>query len=169
MPRPVRGHAKIFCMSILSLYSRRKRQRQNSGKADVYRYDELPMPLRVQILDLWRWATGHVATDHGFGLHRNEQSWDLWEAIYDALRHEKGAPLLAAGDDQFARCANYFLSPTVEMDDLLDVLELTFRCIGTQGALDEWVRRERGISVTATQARPGSHQRPRERKNPSDS
>jgi len=154
MPRQIPTRAKMSRMSILDLYSWRKRQRADSGKPDVYRYDEIATPLRMQIIDLWRWATGPVATDHGFGmgLHRNDDSWDLWQAVYEALRHGKGVLLLAPGDDPFARCANFFLSPQAGIDDLLDILELTFRCIANRGDLQDWVRQKRGISITASEA-----------------
>lgn len=153
-PRQIAKRAKILAMSILDSYSRRKRQRANSGKADVYRYDEIAAPLRIQIIDLWRWATGPVTTDYGLGtgLHRNDHSWDLWQEIYEALRHEKGVLRLAPGDDPFARCAYFFLSPQTGIDDLLDVLELVFRCIANRGDLQYWVRQEREISMTATEA-----------------
>jgi Domain of unknown function (DUF7014)/AbiJ N-terminal domain 4 len=139
-------------MAIFDLYSRRKREQQNSGKADVYRYDEIPLPLRRQIIDIWKWATGPVSSEGSYSYtFRNDWSWNFWVAIADDLRHEKGFQTLAQGNDPFAQCTAYFLSLT-EIDDLLDVLELTFRYISSLGSLNDWQRSERQISMPAAEA-----------------
>lgn len=134
-------------MSIFDLYSRRKRQGKTAGKADVYQYDDLPQPLRVQVVNLWRWAIGPVLTG-GFA---NQPNWSIWVAIQEGLAHEKGVPVLASGDDPFTRCVKYFLSER-PIDDLLDLLELTFRYIANLADLNEYQRRDRGITVTGEEA-----------------
>jgi hypothetical protein len=41
-------------MPIFDLFSRRKRQIQKAGQEDVYQYDDILRPVRVQIVNLWR-------------------------------------------------------------------------------------------------------------------
>lgn len=131
-------------MPIFDLYSRRKRPEQ----ADVYQYDDIPKPVRVQIVNLWRWAIGPVVLETGWPRQPN---WSFWDAIHDGLAHEKGVPALADGDDPFARCMSYFISER-SIDDLLDLLELTFRYIADLAELKEYQRTDRGITMTGEDA-----------------
>jgi hypothetical protein len=137
-------------MPIVNLFSRRKRQREMAGKTDVYHYDDLPGPLRVQITNLWKWATGPVQLkDARLGMaFRNDHSWALWESIEAAICHEKGLHGLARGDTPFDRCASYFLACS-EIDDLLDLLELSFVQVGGLSDLNDYQRRERHIRTPA--------------------
>ncbi len=53
-------------MAVLELFSTRQK-RVRGEMPDVYRYDELPNPLRVQIVHLWREGFG-TATQEGYGV-----------------------------------------------------------------------------------------------------
>jgi hypothetical protein len=140
----------FLSMPVADLHSRRKRQRLNSGKADVYQYDNLPTPLRNQIVDLWRYSTGPLKRRNPFnGNFEKTEAWALWSAIEDSLRHEKGLESLVRGDDPHPlnRCINYFRDPGLSIDDLLDVLELTFHKIGTLRELRDLERDRRSITL----------------------
>lgn len=140
-------------MAILDLYSRRKRQAERAGQPDVYQYEDLPNRLRVQIVNLWKRATGptSIRTESGFDI-ANDKSLEFWQSIESAMSQEKGVPELAHERDPFDRCVKYFLSQSTQIDDLLDLLEMSFHCIAGLGQLSEWQRSERQISMTAAEA-----------------
>jgi AbiJ N-terminal domain 4 len=125
-------------MAIFDLYSRRKRQIEKAGRADVYQYDEVPRALRVQIIHMWRDAIGPCSAPNlpGFG-PTPPNSDDLWEEIHSAIAREKGVFALAPGNTAFDRCAAYLLGAD-RIDDILDLLELTFRYIRHFSALDKY-------------------------------
>lgn len=109
-------------MGIFNLYSKRKRLKEKSGQADVYKYDELPEPLRVQIIHIWNTAIGK----YGFHLSRyanppNEH----WIYIHDALCREYGCfELSKAGPNEYVKCCDFLL--TAGVDRALDIIELSF-------------------------------------------
>lgn len=135
-------------MAILDIYSRRKRQAERAGKADIYQYDDLPRPLRVQIIEIWRGAIGECVSPDPYGLDfgpepPNSEYW--WNEIHSGLAREKGLFALASGATPLDRCANYLLSAT-SIDDVLDIVEVTFRLIQGLADLDDWQYRREAIS-----------------------
>lgn len=121
-------------MPILDLYSRRRRQAEKAGP-DVYQYDEIPRELRVQIVQIWRDAIGPCLPPDPYGM-RSEydepppNNEDCWREIHEAPAREKGMFELAKGDDASTQCANYLLGAS-DADDILDVIEVTFRIISS--------------------------------------
>jgi len=67
-------------MGIFDLFSKRQR-RARGDVPDVYRYDDLPRPLRVQII--------HVVND-ALGEGEYREAWEAYEAIKNALCRERG-------------------------------------------------------------------------------
>ncbi|MGO9264341.1 MAG: STM4504/CBY_0614 family protein [Candidatus Binataceae bacterium] len=126
-------------MAISSLYSRRKRQLENAGKAEVYQYDDVPHSLRVQIIHIWRGTIGQCSRSnrhsYGFG-QRPPNSDDWWNEIHSVLAREKGLFELASADNDLDRCAHYLLSAT-NVEDILDTIEVTFRRIQNLAKLDK--------------------------------
>ena len=45
-------------MSIFDTYSKRRKKVEKAGTPDVYQYDHLPEPLRVQVIHIWNDALG---------------------------------------------------------------------------------------------------------------
>jgi hypothetical protein len=45
-------------MAIYDLFSKRKKIREKEGQVDVYQYDSLPQPFRVQVVHIWNSAIG---------------------------------------------------------------------------------------------------------------
>jgi len=118
-------------MAILDLYSRRKRRREKAGQPDVYQYDDIPRPLRVQIIQIWREAIGPGLPPDPYGIsgyYEPPNSEDRWKEIHAALAREKGMFVLAKGNSAFEQCAKYLLGVS-NIDDALDVIEVTFRTI----------------------------------------
>ncbi|MDO8431938.1 MAG: hypothetical protein Q7S58_05945 [Candidatus Binatus sp.] len=124
-------------MSVQDLFSRRKRRAEQAGQPEVYQYDALPNPLRIQIIHIWRAAIGRYANPDPYGWQPDPpNSNDLWHEIESVLSKEKGVFRLATGDNSLARCSNYLLDAPIE--DALDVIELTFRIIWNFANLDDY-------------------------------
>jgi hypothetical protein len=110
-------------MGIIDLFS--KRQKRISGQvSDVYTYDKIPHNLKVQIVHIIRDSIGkrvHYGTDTPV---------ELYKFIHDTLCREYGRLSLKEGYDQNYEemLLNYFLHSN-KTEEVLDLIELTFRCI----------------------------------------
>jgi hypothetical protein len=113
-------------MAIFDLFS--KRQKRIRGDVpDVYSYDDLPGPLRVQIVHIWADTLGN-----------GEQYWkgkvqETYKFIVDTLCREYGLFKLPGTNDYGNReyiteLCNFFLQEK-EIEKALDAVELSFRVI----------------------------------------
>lgn len=135
-------------MAIFDLFS--KRQKQLRGDVpDVYIYNDLPQPLRVQIIHIWTDVLG-----------KGEQYWegmvkDAYEFIVNTLCREYGVFRLPGakeyGDrDYIAELANFLLQES-DSEKVLDAVELSFRVIDQYTRDWEYLRRN-NASERADQA-----------------
>jgi len=116
-------------MPIYNIYSRRKRCVEKA-EPDVYQYDQVPEKLRVQILHIWDSALGTAG----------------YEIIREILRREHGKLYLARQDyNPYNDCRQYLLKAH-DIDEWLDVIEISFRYI-TRVVSDMagWQRDSEGI------------------------
>jgi hypothetical protein len=126
-------------MVIYETFSKRMKRLSNQGQADVYQYDELPPPFRVQVIHIWTDAIGAVQ-------YRGEFSSQKWTEMHKTMAHEKGVFSLGkARDNPFKQCQAFLLQANTV--DALDLIEITFRVI------DKAVRRlpllnRRGAEIT---------------------
>jgi hypothetical protein len=114
-------------MSVFDLFS--KRQKQLRGDVpDVYTYDKIPQPLKVQIIHIWRDTIGserEYHDDYGGRAVRN-----AYKEIVEVLAREYGVFLLADNDTYGVR--NYlsevskFLLNEQDSEKALDAIELSF-------------------------------------------
>lgn len=101
-------------MGVFDLFSQRERRRKMAGKQDVYRYDTIPEPLRVQIIHIWNTAIGHDK--------------NLWKIVYDALIREMGVFFLGTPrEEPPVQCREFLLKAGT--DEALDIIEATFRLV----------------------------------------
>lgn len=111
-------------MAIFDIFS--KRQKVLRGEVpDVYVYDSIPQPLRVQIIHIWQ-ATIGQPDQYG-----SDSVSNAYKAIVEALRHEYGVfRLPGAGqyDDYFTELGNFFLQEN-DIERVLDAVETTFKII----------------------------------------
>ncbi|MDD2328701.1 MAG: hypothetical protein PHZ13_10380 [bacterium] len=125
-------------MAIFDLFS--KRQKKLRGDVpDVYVYDNLPQPLRVQIVHIWTDTLG-----------KGEQYWDgqvkqSYEFIVNTLCREYGLFKLPGAKDYGDReyiteLANFFLQVD-DVEKALDAIELSFRVIDRLTRSWEYLRR----------------------------
>lgn len=118
-------------MSVFDIFS--KRQKAHRGKvSDVYTYDEIPQPLRVQIIHIWRDTLGDEADSMNY-----PQAAKSYHFIVDTLCREYGVFELPGSSSQpyaggrrscLADLANFLLHEQ-DPEKLLDAVELSFRVV----------------------------------------
>lgn len=114
-------------MHVFDIFS--KRQKKLNGEIpDVYIYDEIPPPLRVQIVHIWKDAFGDI-------YEYQSQALELYKLIYEILCREYGVfyldneyELRNARNSHFSALSDFFTSVR-EIEKALDVIELSFRFI----------------------------------------
>ena len=105
-------------MPIFDIFS--KRQKKLRGEVpDVYVYDDLPNPLRAQIVHIWQDTLGTDYDEH-------------YKSIVDTLCREYGVFALAEVDiysrDYIKEFFNFFLQAN-DIENALDAVELSFQVI----------------------------------------
>ncbi|MEH2258514.1 STM4504/CBY_0614 family protein [Nostoc sp.] len=110
-------------MKVYDIYS--KRQKILMGEvSDVYQYDDIPTPLRVQII--------YIMSD-ALGKQENEETLDMYKLIHDILCREYGKLSLVhkislSLIDHIHDVRNFILQ-NEEINQVIDAIELTFRLI----------------------------------------
>ena len=132
-------------MPIFDIFS--KRQKKLRGEfPEVYSYDSLPNPLRVQIVHIVLGALGKADEYHS-GQVRN-----AYEFIVDALCREYGVFLLPGNDGSYGQrmylqeLVNFFLH-VQDTDQSLDVVELCFNVIDRNTRQWDYLRRHNAQDI----------------------
>ena len=112
-------------MAIMDTFSKRKRLLGRVGAQDVYKYDALPTPFRIQVVHIWKSAIGeYYASDFSDESPANQ----FWKLIHDSLSREHGVfTLHESFSDARTKCQSYLLG--ADVDGALDIIELSFRVI----------------------------------------
>ncbi|MDP3071058.1 MAG: hypothetical protein Q8N18_12260 [Opitutaceae bacterium] len=110
-------------MAIYDLFSKR-RQREKGEAPDVFQYDVIPQPLRVQIT--------HIIDD-AFSIDAHGRDFPFTQHCFEILRkalcREYGKfHLIERERSAYLEVVNFFLT-TTSTDQVLDVVELTFRFV----------------------------------------
>jgi len=117
-------------MSIRNLFS--KRQKRLRGETpDVFVYDKIPEPLRIQVVEIWKDTIGipRVAT---FDVPVNEQAYRLYFEMCKALCREYGVfRLVENPSGNPLEHLGAFLLSSDDHERVLDVIELSFQQIDT--------------------------------------
>lgn len=115
-------------MSTFDLYS--KRQKELRGEVpDVYTYESIPQPLKVQIVHIWRDALGHESEYH----NSHVGTYRAYKFIVETLCREYGVFSLPGAKDYgdrnyLSELSNFFLQQQ-DVEKALDAIELSFRYI----------------------------------------
>ncbi|MEX2158033.1 MAG: hypothetical protein WEB04_01370 [Dehalococcoidia bacterium] len=121
-------------MSIFLTFSKRQKAAERAGKPDVYRYDDLPAALRVQIAHIWRSTIGpYFQVDHWQATPLSNQ---LWQAIHDAMAREVGVFQLGTKTkdmNPWLQCQEFLLNQPVELT--LDMVEVSFSIMANRAGL----------------------------------
>lgn len=104
-------------MTLPAIFSRRKRLDAQPA-AEIYRYDDLPHKLRVQITHIWAEVFGNWYDFDSAGPQ------EVYGGLVDFLRKEKGVYRLSNGvsDDRQQELISWFTGET-EMDYCFDAIE----------------------------------------------
>ena len=117
-------------MGIFDIFS--KRQKKLRGETpDVYVYNELPNPLRVQIVHIWMDTLGN---NEQYGNYYSDQVRQAYEFVVNTLCREYGVFSLPGTRENYGNrnyieeLVNFFLQEK-EVERVLDVVELSFAVI----------------------------------------
>ena len=133
-------------MGIFDLFS--KRQMKLRGEMpDVYTYDKIPGPLRVQIVHIWQDSLGDA------GNYNDDYNgvFGTYKAVVETLCREYGLFKLPGANDYNNR--NYlselvnFVLKEERTEKILDAIELSFRLIDIHTRKYEYLRRQRASEV----------------------
>ena len=123
-------------MAIIDIYSKRKKATERSNQPEIYQYTSLPIQFRRQVIYIWKDAIGIYRSNvyativfKGIPVdpHRIDPNINqVWQSIYKSLARELGLPESSTPNEE---CMTFFLDPSTHTDNLLDVIELTFRHI----------------------------------------
>lgn len=115
-------------MTVFDLFSKRKKRLELQDKPDVYQYNTIPPPFRVQVAHIWRAAIGRWMRNTGYSTGAESPASELWESIHDVLAKEKGLwGLSSHGGNPEEGCIEYLMG--ADTDGVLDIIELSFRAI----------------------------------------
>lgn len=111
-------------MAIFDLFSK-KQKRLRGEVPDIYTYDKIPLNLRVQIVHIIRDAIGENT------FRGTNEPKKAYEFIHDTLCREYGRFFLGKSNDSHKEQVENFLLQTQITDEVIDVIELSFKFIDT--------------------------------------
>lgn len=114
-------------MAIANIFS--KRQKKLRGEInDVYQYDDIPRPLRVQILQIIKESIGSPAPKSMYGRTGNAAD-EVYKYIHETLSKEYGVfSLKDYAENDFVALADFFLKEP-DAERCLDLIELSCRIL----------------------------------------
>jgi hypothetical protein len=143
---------EVIAVSVWDLYSKRLKRKEREGQEDVFQYDTLPDPFRVQVVHILLDTLGKWTEDSLGYTDANHPSNKWWQSILKILLREKGAfQLTGRRETPDSECVNYLLRAATL--DTLDVIELGFRFIDrVYRQLDDYSRRLYRFTVNPDEA-----------------
>jgi hypothetical protein len=117
-------------MTIWQTFSKRQNLLAKAGQQDVYQYDDLPEPFRMQVVHIWNSALGQYFEPQGyFARTAPSPSNGYWRAIHNQMARELGLPFLGryASSDPKEGCIYFLLNANTF--GALDIIEMSFRVI----------------------------------------
>jgi AbiJ N-terminal domain 4 len=109
-------------MSVHDLYSKRKKRIEYGNQPEIYQYEALPIAFRRQVIHIWDSAIIPYAKVV-------DNTW--WQDIHKILTRELGLFSLSSNkhDGPCIDCVEFLLDKKTPIDNLLDLIEITFDCI----------------------------------------
>ncbi len=115
-------------MPIFDTFAKRMKRSRDAGKPVIYKYDELPQPLRVQIAHILRDTISEI--EYGpnpkhIGVGRIEEMWRL---IHNAVAKERGEFVLGNKKQHKGYhdlCASFLLQES-DFDQVMSLVEIAF-------------------------------------------
>lgn len=139
-------------MPVIDLYSRRKQDSTQVG-SDGLIYDHIPDDVRVQIKYIWKSSIGRYVPPSRYHVSPGKRDNNrAWEDLHDFVRREKGLLQLSNPPrNPKADCIEYLLNEP-NVDNVLDIVELSFRIILILKGFDRTDAKEVGITQSADAA-----------------
>lgn len=114
-------------MKIHKIFS--KRQKRIRGEVpDVYQYETIPEPLRVQVIHIWFDIWGEETIDSSFGHSPLYNAYRIYNSIHHVLCREYGEFTLGPESNLVERVGNFLLR-IKDTEKVIDVIELSFQYI----------------------------------------
>lgn len=115
-------------MPIIDLYSKRKKAAERSDQPEIYQYTDFPIQFRRQVIYIWISAIGNYEGRDKPLLN------NLWQAIYSVLARELGLfeltpKIRGIASNPFEQYKSFLLDQDTHIDNLLDLIEITFKYI----------------------------------------
>jgi hypothetical protein len=126
-------------MKVFDIFSKRQR-RLRDEMPDVYVYDDIPEPLRVQVVHIWIDAIGKPGP--------SSRRHSVYSVIHQQLCREYGVFSLASDVSQAdpLRLLSHYLLTCKDLERVLDLIELSFVVIDTVIRSDSDLQRDATIS-----------------------
>ena len=116
-------------MKAFDMFSKREKRRRGEVP-DVYQYKTIPIALRNQVIHIWKDVFGPPIYETMGGLSYSK----AYEFIHDVLCREHGFDTLRKNNEYYFDAICKFLGETKDTDEVIDVIDISFRFI------DEGVR-----------------------------
>ncbi|MEG3845159.1 STM4504/CBY_0614 family protein, partial [Microcoleus sp. herbarium14] len=114
-------------MAINDLYSKRKKLAEHGNQPEVYQYTNLPVEFRRQVILIWSDAIGSYSAGQ---FNYEPLVSRLWRKIHDSFARELGLFNLESElRNPFDQCQSFLLNEDTPVENLLDLIEFTFRHI----------------------------------------
>ncbi|UKJ74440.1 STM4504/CBY_0614 family protein [Azospirillum brasilense] len=136
-------------MPVFETFSKRRDKKIKAGSEDVYIYEPIPNPLRVQVIHILKDA---LTSYYGFTFNR-EQTDEAWSLINDTLKREKGVLALTrkVTTSPSEHVTEYILNG--ETDDFLDAVDLSFKVVHFYlPQINEYEKKRLGIKIDEVEA-----------------
>lgn len=113
-------------MAIFTIFSKRNKKKE----FDVYRYDNIPIELRRQIIHIWVDSIGIYYQPGEYDFHASSSPANrIWNEVVKILSKEYGVFRLSNSeyDNSFQQCEKFIQECTDEQ--VMDITEITFKSI----------------------------------------
>jgi len=138
---------------IFETYKQRKRKAARAGTSEVYAYDQLPNPLRIQLSQVILEALGGFHTYRGYELASGGENNEAWVAIYKHLLRVNGQDFLVKSEETPQWEIINYIRTIKDVDDALSAVELCCRWVQINcSRLSDYDREEKGITIAPDRA-----------------
>ena len=138
-------------MPVFDLYSRRNQDSSQAGSQDPI-YDNIPETVRNQIVYIWNGSIGHYSPHRRPRSPIKLENNEAWEALHDVVCREKGLRQLSnCPRNHRDDCIEYLLNQP-NVDDVLDIIEISFLIILKCKEIDQHRAKSMGIKYPADEA-----------------
>lgn len=111
-------------MSIFPIFSKRNRVKDS----DIYRYDNIPIEFRRQVIHIWVDSIGVYREQDSFGYRDSMGNNEAWRTVHKSLCKEYGVFHLGnEHKDPYEQCEEFI--QICRDEEVLDIIEITFQII----------------------------------------